>query len=342
MKDYVNWAILAPGRIANSMAQAMAEVAKTDSRVRLYAVGSRNLERSQDFARKWGFKKVYGSYEELLNDKDVDAVYVANPHAFHFESVMKCFEKGKHVVCEKPAGCNLTQLKIMVEKAKASGLFFMEALWTAFNPCVNKIHQKIEEGAIGQVKHIDSRFSFRIPFDPTNRLWDPIQAGGALLDLGIYPLYFSMLMSNFSPIVQYSSLAKFENEVDSWNSGNLLFENEITASFQSSFDVPYNQNFHEGVIYGTKGYIKCNDFFMCQKAQVYNYKETWGNEVNLIEEIDLPFLVNGYEYEVLEATDCILKGEGETKKHPLKISIELCAFMDRLRNDWGFKYPFEL
>ena len=188
MKDYVNWAILAPGSIANSMAAAMKG---SQGKIKLYAVGSRKVDRAKEFATKWGFEKYYGSYEELLSDPNVDAVYVANPHAFHFDAVMQCLEHNKHVLCEKPAGCNFWQLDKMVQTAKEKNLFFMEAMWTAFNPCVNKIKEIVSEGKIGKLKHIESRFCNRTPFDPKNRLWAPELAGGALLDLGIYNIFFA-------------------------------------------------------------------------------------------------------------------------------------------------------
>ena len=162
MKDtarlYVNWAIMAPGNISNSMAKAMQETAEVDQRIKLYAVGSRDLMRGVEFAGKWGFKKSYGSYEDLLFDPDVDAVYIANPHAFHLESALACLKKGKHVLCEKPAGCNLSQLNTMIDTAKLHNLFFMEAMWMDFNPCVNEICTLVANGAIGELKHIESRF----------------------------------------------------------------------------------------------------------------------------------------------------------------------------------------
>ena len=121
MKKVVNWAILAPGRIANKMAEAMK---KTKDKINLYAVGSRNLDRAKQFAEKWGFEKYYGSYKDLLSDPKVDAVYISNPHSFHFESVMSCLEAGKHVLCEKPAACNLDQLNKMIEKSKEKKIIF--------------------------------------------------------------------------------------------------------------------------------------------------------------------------------------------------------------------------
>lgn len=341
MKEYLNWAILAPGIIANSMAKALSECAKTDSRIKLYAVASRNLERSQDFSKKWGFAHAYGSYKELLDDKDVDVVYVANPHAFHFQSVMDCLNAGKHVLCEKPAGCNLTQLKTMIDTAKEKNLFFMEAMWTAFNPCIQKIKEVIASGKIGEIKHIESRFCNRLPFEAESRLWNPELAGGALLDLGIYNIYYSMMISDFSPIAEYSSTARLYNSVDAWNSVTLKFENGITASFQSSCDMSAASDTHDAIIFGTKGYITTQNFFMAQKAQVHVFQHEWGNENDLVEEISVPFGVNGYEYEMLNVTDCILNGKIESQVHTHQKSIELISFMDKLRADWGFKYPFE-
>lgn len=341
MKKTVNWAILAPGIIANSMAYAMKESMKTDDRVVMYAVGSRNLERSKAFAEKWGFEKVYGSYEELLNDPQVDAVYVANPHAFHFDAVMQCLNAGKHVLCEKPAGCNLQQLKTMIDTAKEKNLFFMEAMWTAFNPTVNKIRDVIDSGKIGEIKNIESHFCNRIPFEPDHRLWDPRQAGGALLDLGIYNIYFAWFMTHFSPVVNRSSTVRIENTIDAWNSVTYTFQNGATTTFQSACDMPSGSDTHDAIIFGTKGYITTKNFFMTQSAKVHVYKNPWGGEAEVVEEIKLPFAANGYEYEMLAATTCILEGKTECEVHPHAHSIQLCKYMDDLRADWGMKYPFE-
>lgn len=342
MKDCVNWAILAPGVIAASMAKAMSETVKAgNKKIKLYAVGSRNLERSKEFANKWGFEKAYGSYEELLNDPDVDAVYVANPHAFHFDSVMACLNAGKNVLCEKPAGCNLEQLNTMIKTAKEKNLFFMEAMWTAFNPCIRRIREWISEGKIGEIKHIQSFFCNRIPFDPKNRLWAPELAGGALLDLGIYNIYYAMLINNFAKIKSHSSIVRMENDVDVWNSVNLIFENGVTTSFQSACDMTAGTDTHNAVIYGTKGFITTENFFLAQEAQLHTFANEWGNENKVTEIIKEPFNVNGYEYELIASTECILKGENECSIHPHKTSVELCTIMDELRKDWNFKYPFE-
>ena len=347
MKNYANWAILAPGRIANSMAAAMNGIKdgklKTidGSKIRLNAVASRNLERARDFAKKWNFEKAYGSYEELYKDPDVDAVYIANPHAFHLESALGCLKAGKHVLCEKPAGCSRDQLDKMTSIAREKNLFFMEAMWTAFNPCIAEIKKEIAAGTIGQIINIDSRFCNRNPYDPNDRNYAPDQAGGALLDLGIYNIYFAMMLADFSPITAESSAVRMLKGVDAWNSVNLTFENGIVTSFQSAMDLPSTVPTHDAVIYGTKGYITVENFFCSQKADVHVYKNIQGGDCRLIRKIREPFAVNGYEYELAHATEFILSGKTESDVHTFKKSEALIDMMDALRRDWNFKYPWE-
>ena len=340
MENHVNWAILAPGRIANKMAEAMNGEAK-DGKVKLYAVASRKLERAQDFAKKWNFEKAYGSYDELFSDPNVDAIYVANPHAFHHDSVMAALKAGKHVLCEKPAGCSRNQLDDMINLAKEKKLFFMEAMWTAFNPCIAEIKKEIAAGTIGEITNIDSRFCNRNPYDPNDRNYAPELAGGALLDLGIYNIYFAMMLADFSPITAESSAVRMLKGVDAWNSVNLTFENGIVTSFQSAMDVPSVTGTHDAIIYGTKGFILVDNFFMTQKATVHVYKDHWGSDNFFIHEIRAPFKTNGYEYELIHSTECILAGKTESDIHTFKKSEDLCDTMDALRRDWNMKYPFE-
>ena len=344
MKEYINWAILAPGRIAVKMAEAM-NGESAGGKVRLYAVGSRNLERAKEFADKWNFQKAYGSYDELLTDPEVDAVYVANPHAFHMKSVLAALNAGKHVLCEKPAGCSRDQLDAMIALARAKNLFFMEAMWTAFNPTIAQIRKVIADGVIGSVKNIDSRFCNRNPYDPNDkndRNYAPELAGGALLDLGIYNIYFAMMIAGFSPVASTSSIVRMLKGVDAWNSVNLAFENGIVTSFQDAMDLPSAGGpTHDAVIFGEKGYITVENFFCTQKADVYVYKNIWGNEADLVQQIRCPFKTNGYEYELIHATECILAGKTESNVHTFKKSEDLCDVMDGLRADWDMKYPWE-
>ncbi len=341
MENYINWAILAPGRIANKMAEAMNGEVLRGTKIKLYAVASRNLERAKDFADKWHFEKAYGTYEELFNDPQVDAIYVANPHAFHHASVLAALKAGKHVLCEKPAGCSRNQLDDMINLARKKNLFFMEAMWTAFNPCIREIKKEIEAGTIGNIINIDSRFCNRNPYDPNDRNYAPDQAGGALLDLGIYNIYFAMMMADFSPVTAESSAVRMLKGVDAWNSVNLTFENGIVTSFQDAMDVPSTTGTHDAVIYGTKGFITVENFFMATKADVHVYKNIWGSDNEVVREIREPFATNGYEYELAHATECILAGKTESDVHTFKKSEDLIDMMDVLRKDWGMKYPWE-
>lgn len=338
----INWGIIAPGHIAHKMAEAMQKSKlNLNLNINLYAVASRDLTRAKEFCEKWNFEKYYGSYEELIADPKVEAVYVANPHSHHYKSVMDCLEGGKHVLCEKPAACNLSQLNDMIAKAKEKKLFFMEAMWTAFNPCIKKVKQIISEGKIGEVKHIESSFYCRFEKNLKSRLWNPELAGGGLLDLGIYNIYYALNINNFEKLEDHSSSVRLENGVDAWNSVNLKFKNGVTTHFQNALDISSTTNSHDAVIYGSKGFITSTNFLRQEKAEVYLYKSDKGGEFELLEEIKSPFDVNGFEYQLIHATECIGKGIFESDVHSFQRSIELCEIMDMLRKEWGLKYPFE-
>ena len=229
----------------------------------------------------------------------------------------------------------------MIEKAKDKKLFFMEAMWTAFNPCIQKIKKAIKEGKIGEIKHIESDFSGRFPFDENSRTWSPDLAGGALLDLGIYNIFYSMIINNFDPIISHSSSVRMRNGVDAWNSVSLIFKNGITAHFQSSIDIPSLTNNHDAIIYGSKGFIISTNFNKQEKAEVHVYSSDAYSNSEIIEEIKEPFDINGFEYQLANATECILNGKIESDVHTFQHSIDLCKIIDMLRSDWGFKYPFE-
>ena len=341
MKDYVNWAILAPGHVANSMAKAMAECAKTRDNIRLYAVASRSVIRAENFAKQWGFLKFYGDYDKLATDPRVDAVYVANPHALHFDTVMKLLENGKHVLCEKPAGINLDQLLTMIDKSEEKSVFFMEAMWSAFNPTLHKVRQYVNSGKLGKLQHIESKFCKRFEYNKETRIWDPKLGGGALLDLGIYNLFLAMFMNNFTGIEYFSSDVRFKNNVDAWNCVNINFSNKVTTTFQSSIDIPSDSPTYDATIYCSKGFITLKDFHRAEKAEIHKYTDVEGNESTIIKTIEEPFMVNGYEYELLDVNKQILTGYIESDIYTHIQSIYLASVLNDLREQWNFKYPFE-
>lgn len=356
----INWAVIAPGRIAAKFAEALSGTAKTNPAVCCYAAASRSADKAAEFASRWGFSKSYGSYSELLADPAVDAVYIASPHTFHAGLSLEALRAGKHVLCEKPAAVNADQLQSVLDAANDSGRFYMEAMWTACNPTIRTVLDWIRSGRIGTVLHTDARFCFRNAYDPKNRLFDPSLCGGALLDVGIYPLTFAMMAAKAAddfatgrPAVLAAgggtiavprhivSSSRIVKGVDTWNSADIAFASGMTASLQSAVDMESADSPKDAFIYGTKGYIRVPLFWMAQHAELFAYSSDSGAQAVRTETADNPFLINGYEYEIAEATACILAGKAESPMHPQKTSLAVCVVMDALRAQWHLAYPCE-
>ena len=191
MTEPTRWGILATGRIARSFADNLREVPGAE----IAAVGSRSQEAADAFAREYGEAvRGHASYEALVEDPDVDVVYVATPHAFHLENARMAFAAGKHVLCEKPLTLNLAEAEELVAAAAAAGRFLMEAMWMACNPVIREIRDGIAAGRFGTPRQVHADLGFIVKQPPTSRMFNPELGGGALLDMGIYPLTFAHLM----------------------------------------------------------------------------------------------------------------------------------------------------
>jgi predicted dehydrogenase len=190
MKKKYKWGILAPGKMSAKFTRGL----KLLDNAELYAVGSRDLQRSQQFAIEYGFKKAYGSYEELAGDKDVDIIYIASPHSHHYDHTMLCLKNKKAVICEKAFALNSREVEEMISEAERQKVFLMEALWPPFQPVYIKTKEILQQGEFGKIIHLAAQFGFQPPFDPTDRKFNLDLGGGSLLDIGIYPvidaLYF--------------------------------------------------------------------------------------------------------------------------------------------------------
>lgn len=195
MKKTTNWGIMATGKIAHTFAKAV----NFTEGAKLYACASRNAEKATEFAAQYGAEKSYGSYEELVADKDIDVIYIATPMSCHYENVKLCFEHGKNVLCEKSITINSVQLRELIGIAKEKKLFFMEAMWTKCLPAFRKAKEWVDEGRIGTIKAIRADFSNAVEFNPEDRLFRPELGGGALLDLSVYPLSFITSFLGFEP-----------------------------------------------------------------------------------------------------------------------------------------------
>jgi len=183
MRQY-KWGILAPGSIANKFAEGL----KIIPNAVMYAVGSRDRGRAEAFAQKHGFQKTYGSYRELAEDPEVDAIYVAPPHPFHEEAAVLCLNNKKAVICEKPFAVNSRQVERMIQCARRNNVFLMEAMWTRFLPTICKVRELLAGNAIGKVRLVTADLGFRAGLNPEGRLFAPALAGGSLLDVGVFNL----------------------------------------------------------------------------------------------------------------------------------------------------------
>ncbi|WP_243076433.1 Gfo/Idh/MocA family protein [Microbacterium sp. SS28] len=182
----LRWGILAPGGIAERFAQALQR--RTSQRV--VAVGSRSADRAEAFAQAHGIPRSYGDYRALVEDPEVDAVYVASPHSAHVELALLAISAGKHVLVEKPLATTGDDARRILDAARAAGVFAMEAMWTRYLAQSDIVRQVLADGALGEVTSVAADFGFSIPYLPEHRLFDPSQAGGALLDAGVYPVSF--------------------------------------------------------------------------------------------------------------------------------------------------------
>ncbi len=330
----VNVAILGAGRIAEHMAETLVKMA-ADSRycdlAAPYAVAARDGERAAAFAQKYGFAVSYGSYEELAADPNVHLVYVATPHNLHAEQAVLCMKAGKGVLVEKAFGANAEQSREMLDVSKETGMLCAEAIWTRYMPSRKMIDDIIGSGAIGEVRMIDANLCY--PTTGKARITDPALAGGALLDVGVYPINFIDMVMHNAPIARIeSSMCAYETGVDAHDSMTFHYENGVMATAQSSI---LCQSDRMGSVWGTGGYLVCQNINNVESIDVY------GNDHKVKAHYDVPAQLTGYEYEVAAAAQGVLDGRTECPEMPHADTLRIMELMDSLRADWGLKYPFE-
>ena len=322
----IKWGIIGPGTIANAFAK---EVSKTE-KGKLVAVYGRNEEKSKKFAKEYNLEKSYANIDEFLNDKEIDAVYIATPHNYHMDFAIKCIKAKKHVLCEKPFSYNKKTSEEVLKLAKENNVFIMEALWTLFFPAIIKAKSWIDEGKIGKIKMISASFGFESEEDINSRLYNPNLAGGALLDVGIYPILFSNFMMNDVPKEINTTATMTNTGVDESNLISFKYKDNTLASLSCSIKVATDNT---AVIYGEKGKIVIPSFWMAKKATLYS-----NNEEIVFED---EYKGTGYIYEIIEANNCILNNKIESDVASHKVTLELAKIMDEIRGQIGFIYPFE-
>ncbi|TRX56022.1 Gfo/Idh/MocA family oxidoreductase [Fulvivirga sp. M361] len=324
----VKWGILGTGKIARQFAEDFRFVKDAE----LVAVGSRTEVSARQFAETHQIKTYHSSYEQLTLNPDIDVIYISTPHTLHRENTLLCLENNKSVLCEKPIGINVHELDELTQLAREKQLFLMEAMWTYFLPPLQRAKAWVAEGAIGEINMIKANFGFKANYDPQSRLFNPDLAGGALLDVGIYPIALSLLFSN-APIedVQVMS-SKAPTNVDITDIYQLRFSDGILADLSCSVG---HSMLNDGFIYGTKGHIHIPNFWKARKAILTQYD---GSEPVIFEDSRESI---GYNFEADEVTRSVLAGKMESEVVPLSKSREFLSLMDKIRNDIGLVYPSE-
>lgn len=318
--------IFGTGIIASKMAETIKDLKDIEG----YAVASRNLDKAIDFKEKNNFIKAYGSYEELCKDEDVDLIYIATPHSRHFEDMKLCIENHKAVLCEKAFCVNAAQAKEIKQLANKEKVFVAEAMWPRYMPSRKLIDDAINSGIIGKVNILTANLSY--PSSHIERMVNPNLAGGALLDLGVYGLNFS-LMHFGDEIEKIESTCKYtDTGVDGMETITMFYNDNRMSSLVHGI---YSRSDRKGIIYGDKGYIVVENINNPNAIRIYD------TEDKLIKEIEVPKQITGYEYEVLECKKCLEEGRIESVSMPLDESIKLLEIVDKLKTQWGLRYPFE-
>lgn len=312
----IRWGILGCGKIAHKFA---ADLLLTEHAT-LYACASRDGDKAKSFAQKYNAVTYFDNYEDLAQCSEIDVVYVATPHSFHHDHSILCMQKRKHVLCEKPLGINVSQVQRMIDEAKKHHVLLMEAMWTAFLPTILDIQQTIISGTIGEIRYLTADFGFQAEFDPQSRLFNPSLAGGSLLDIGIYPLFISIVTMGMPSTVQASATLAATG-VDSECSILLTYSNGASASLYSSLTCHTDTKCE---IYGTKGKITIPGRF--HEAGHYFLKKDDSQEIRC--EVGKTGL--GYFHEIEHINECIRHDKLESSVMSFSMSQNLIQLMDEV------------
>jgi len=325
MRKKYNWGILAPGKIAHKFAEGLKILEKAN----LYSVGSRSAERAAAFAKEHGFAKHYGSYHEMVADPLLDIVYIASPHSHHMEHTLLCLGHGKNVICEKAFAMNSSEVNTMISMAEEKDLFLMEALWPPFQPSYIKALDALKRGNLGEVLYLRSHFAFKAPYDPDGRLFNPKLGGGALLDIGIYPLIDTLTFIG-KPITIEAFASFAPSGVDHTVDIHLDMGKGRYASLYASLNSP--------------GGI-CTELF-CSNGKITlsrNRDLTQTCKIEAEESDPLVYTFKpaamGYHLEAIEVMDCLDRQVGQSSYVSWSFSRDLIETMDAVRKRINLVYP---
>ena len=322
----IKWGIFGTGNIANAFASDFKAVNSGE----LAGVASRNRVRAKEFAAEYNIPNSYEGYKNLVKNKEIDIVYIATPHAFHYENIKMCLENNISVFCEKPLTVNYQQAQEAAELAAEKDLLLLEAMWTYYLPAIKKVKEWIANDRIGEVKMIEADFGFRNEIDPDSRLFNLDLAGGALVDVGIYPIALANLIENSAVKNVLAEGRLGSTGVDEDNAALLKFESGTLAQLSSSLRTELED---EAVIYGTKGQINIPDFWRAEKAVL---------EADECEEVfEDKRDTTGYNYEAEAVSKLLLEGQEKRAEKMLELSLANMRILDEIRKQLDLEYPFE-
>jgi len=327
MSKTVTWGILGTGHIAEKFAESFGYVKDA----KLLAVGSRKQRTADKFGKKYNIPRRYSSYRELAEDADVQVIYISTPHNLHMENALLCLEAGKAVLCEKPFTINAEQANKVLTKARKTGCFIMEAMWTRFLPAMTTLRALLQKKVIGTPEIVTANFGFKAVYKPDGRLFNPALGGGALLDIGVYPISLSSMV--FGDPLTISSCAHIgKTAVDETVAILLGYSENRVSLLHASIR---HQTSHEAEVVGSKGWIKIHaPWWRPAKMTIF----IPGSKEQVI---DLPFKGSGHHFEVMEVNKCLLKGKIESKIMPHDETLAIMDTMDKIRKQIGLKYPME-
>lgn len=323
MKAY-NWGILGTGNIAKKFTRALMLL----DNAHLQAVGSRDKSKAEAFASEYGFRNSYGSYEELVADPGVEIVYISSPHSHHLEHTLLALQNGKHVICEKPMSLNASEVEIMIAEARQNGLFLMEALWPPFQPSYLKAGEILESGKMGRLLHMRGKFAFISSYDPDLRTYDIQLGGGALLDIGIYPIM---------------DILRYMGEPASISAASVLSPTGADESTSAIFRFGDGRLAEAYCSFGNMGGVSTE--FNCEKGNLILTRGRDRSQHLIIEfpedtddRIFTPPAM-GYQYEAMEVMSCLDRGLTESSVVPLSFTLTLARTLDAIRGITGIVYP---